>query len=169
MSGNQWHPVAPSSTGLETPHLPRPQDAIKDLIAQIDREIASCRKELQAQQEKLHRLERARASLAGEPLWAEARAGVESHTAGLAPARVTKRRERKGSIASLVREGARAILREAGRPLNRAQLLERLEARGVRLNASQPAKQVGKIIWQSEEFQHLADGYWFRDEPPPTP
>jgi hypothetical protein len=170
MSDNQWHPAGPHRAGLEPSHPSNPQDAINELIAQIDLAIASCRMELQAHQDKLRRLERARASLAGVPLQSEAWVPVEwSATDGATtPGRATRRRERKGSIAFQVREGARAILREAGRPLNRAQLLELLEAKGIRVEAKQPAKQIGKIMWQSEEFQHLAEGYWFRDEPPPS-
>lgn len=74
---------------------------------------------------------------------------------------------RPATTSALIREGARTVLQETGRPMNRAELLEALRGRGVEVKATDPARAVGRVLWRSEEFVHLNDGYWLAAVPVP--
>ncbi|WP_156369181.1 hypothetical protein [Aureimonas sp. Leaf324] len=80
---------------------------------------------------------------------------------------VTASQARPATTSALIREGARKVLRETGRPMNRAELLEALRGRGVEVKATDPARAVGRVLWRSEEFVHLDDGYWLAAVPVP--
>ncbi|RWM07955.1 hypothetical protein [Mesorhizobium sp.] len=82
-------------------------------------------------------------------------------------ARVYK--EREGSAASIIRSFVRRELREAGHPLTRSEVLERLNHAGVKIDAKVPIKRVAKVMWSSPEFVNVGDGYWFAGEPIPDP
>ncbi|WP_279480381.1 hypothetical protein [Aureimonas sp. SK2] len=74
---------------------------------------------------------------------------------------------RPATTSALIREGARRVLEETGRPMNRAELLEALRGRGVEVKATDPARAVGRVLWRSEEFVHLDGGYWLAAVPVP--
>lgn len=76
-----------------------------------------------------------------------------------------RKRERKESKAYIVRRQAFAILKTAGRPLGRAELFDKLKDRGVIIDSKNPAKLVGKILWEASEFEHTDEGYWIVGEP----
>ncbi|MBY3559774.1 hypothetical protein [Rhizobium laguerreae] len=76
------------------------------------------------------------------------------------------RRVHTGSQAHTIRLQVTQLLREMKRPLSRAEILDGLLARGVQLKFKNPAKRISKIMWESDEFQHLPNGYWFSNSSP---
>jgi hypothetical protein len=74
-----------------------------------------------------------------------------------------RQRERRSSLAWQVRQEASRILSEAGRPLTRSELLTGLINSGIYVGKDDPAKKVGKIMWDAKEFRHTGAGYWFSD------
>jgi hypothetical protein len=75
----------------------------------------------------------------------------------------------RGSAASIIRSFVRQELRNAARPLNRMEILQRLERGGIKIDSKVPAKRIGKVMWSCAEFQNVGDGYWFAGEPIPSP
>lgn len=55
----------------------------------------------------------------------------------------------------LVVELSRAIIREAGRPLSRQEILDGIEQRGVKLSVANPPKFVGKTLWAHPDFINI--------------
>lgn len=76
-------------------------------------------------------------------------------------------REREGSAASIIRSFVRGELRKAGHPLTRSEILERMTKAGVEIDAKAPLKRIAKVMWSSNEFVNVGDGYWFAGEPIP--
>jgi hypothetical protein len=73
----------------------------------------------------------------------------------------------RGVTSDLVRQIARLAMEEEGKPLNRAQILERLIAEGVSVSAPNPGKFINKVMWRSSEFEHVGTGYWLTGRPLP--
>ena len=76
-------------------------------------------------------------------------------------------RERAGSLAWNIRREAYIILKTVGYPLNRTELLERLNEAGHLLDRNDAAKMVGKTLWAADEFVTVDRGYWLADTPLP--
>jgi hypothetical protein len=76
-------------------------------------------------------------------------------------------RDLSGSAASIIRAFVRVELRKAGHPLNRSEILERLNKEGVSIDVAAPIKRIAKVMWSSPEFVNSGDGYWFAGEPLP--
>jgi hypothetical protein len=74
-----------------------------------------------------------------------------------------RKRVRKKSLAWTVRRESYIILRQAGTPLNRSEILRELQNRGIEVESADPAKAVGKILWKAAEFEHRDGGYWIKD------
>jgi hypothetical protein len=73
------------------------------------------------------------------------------------------RRAKSAYVAELLAEVRRMIVSE-GRPLNRGELVRRLEAAGYLIEGGDKAKVLGTNIWRSEAFVHIEGlGYWPRD------
>lgn len=73
------------------------------------------------------------------------------------------RKAKSAYVGELLAEVRRLIIAE-GRPLNRGDLVRRLEAAGYLLDGSDKAKVLGTNIWRSEKFDHIeGQGYWPRD------
>ncbi|WP_207104568.1 hypothetical protein [Rhizobium leguminosarum] len=71
------------------------------------------------------------------------------------------KRFHKGSMTAEVVERCTAILQEAGRPLDRSELLLKLEQTGYTLRAGNPARFVGRTLWGNPNFVHVPrHGYW---------
>jgi hypothetical protein len=68
----------------------------------------------------------------------------------------------KGSQTYEVVTRAKKILLEAGRPLKRSELLERMTAGGeFTITAREPARFIGRTLWEDPDFIHLPKiGYW---------
>ncbi|KSV87555.1 hypothetical protein [Sinorhizobium sp. GL28] len=72
-----------------------------------------------------------------------------------------KKKFRKGSQTAEVIARSKNILKEAGRPLERGDLLERIRASGFQVTTRDPARFIGRTLWESEDFIHIPkEGYW---------
>jgi hypothetical protein len=76
-------------------------------------------------------------------------------------------KEREGSAASVIRSFVRRELKEAGHPLTRSEILDRLTHAGIEIDAKVPIKRIAKVMWSSPEFVNVGDGYWIAGEPIP--
>ena len=70
-----------------------------------------------------------------------------------------------GPLATLVRQRAKEILRAAGRPMGRPEILSVLLEDGIDIPGEKPAQRVGKILWMSDDFEYRDNGYWLAGEP----
>lgn len=50
-----------------------------------------------------------------------------------------------------ITDAAAEIIREAGRPLMRGDIVDRLEARGMKILSTDKAKYIGTILWRNQE------------------
>ncbi|MBY3117318.1 hypothetical protein [Rhizobium laguerreae] len=75
------------------------------------------------------------------------------------------RHTKSGNLAFQVRQRAKEILKAAGHPLGRTEILAQLIDDGIVVTGAKPAQRVGKILWQSKEFEYREKGYWLVGEP----
>lgn len=81
---------------------------------------------------------------------------------------LTKRFHR-GSKTFEVVTRCKTLLLQAGRPLHRAELLRRLQESGFNLTTRNPARFVGRTLWENPDFIHIPkNGYWIAGEALPT-
>lgn len=141
-------------------------EAVFELVAQIDTQIAAQEDKIRSAQEVLSKLRNARLSLGELP---ESRAaGPRPRTSGAPGAEAKEgRRHREGSAAHTVLTVARQAIREAGRPLNRVEIVNAIEASGRELRTKKPLEYVNKVMWDSAEFCRADGGYFFADQPLP--
>ena len=144
------------------------KQALRRVEEQLIAEIARCEQDMRRGAEDLARLKDALRSLrrkkradddAPPP---EAVPGVRRRADRSMTSRSSK------SAAGTIRNFVRKELRAAGRPLNRVEILERLNAAGIKIESKVPAKRIGKVLWSCDEFQHVGDGYWFAGESIPS-
>lgn len=81
------------------------------------------------------------------------------------PKRIYK--EREGSAAAIIRSFVRRELMEAGHPLTRSEILDRMTRAGIEVDSKVPIKRIAKVMWSSAEFINVGDGYWLSGEPIP--
>lgn len=159
----------------------RPRNDLRErTLARLDVEIAELEAEIKARESELHevrriceeikatreRLGRMFPEQNSEAPFDEA-FSEKRRTRHAASAGHSQRRRRAHSDATLIREAAKDALKREGRPLSRARIRDELTRNGVSLNSKNPLKRIGKVMWQAEEFRHVADGYWFSDIPVP--
>jgi len=66
-------------------------------------------------------------------------------------------------------DAAEAMIMEAGKPLSRSELLDRLEARGFQFPGTDKVKVFGTNLWRSRRFLSLKGlGYWPEAHPLPA-
>lgn len=76
---------------------------------------------------------------------------------------------KRKAIESLLKE-AESLILDAGRPLTRGQLLERLEDAGYRIEGADKSKVLGTNLWRSKRFYTIDKvGYWPKDVDIPPP
>ena len=92
---------------------------------------------------------------------------METTTKTLGPVAGKKTRQPGGgsTLTALVRERAKEILKAAGHPLGRTEILAQLIDDGILIKGAKPAQRVGKILWESDEFEYQGKGYWLVGEP----
>lgn len=69
-------------------------------------------------------------------------------------------------------DAAEEVIRAAGRPMTRGQIVERIEATGIGIPSEDKARYLGTILWrQKNRFINVeGEGYWLKGEPiPPNP
>lgn len=93
----------------------------------------------------------------------------EERSRGSMPRKPPKRKykEREGSAAAIIRSFVRTELLEAGHPLTRSEILDRMTRAGIEIDAKVPIKRIAKVMWSSKEFVNVGDGYWIAGEPIP--
>ena len=76
-----------------------------------------------------------------------------------------KKRFHKGSRTFQVVTRCKKIIKEAARPMDRAELLQALEVSGYKVSSKDPARAIGRTLWESDEFVHIPRaGYWLAEE-----
>lgn len=128
-------------------------------------EISTLRRAKRSIEAKLEKAEAAR-DLLRQMMAMNSNAGGDSAIGSSEPKSVKKKRGfHAGSQTAEVVSRSKKILLQAGVPLQRSELLSRIEASGFTLNASNPSRFVGRTLWQSDEFIHIRNrGYWLKDE-----
>lgn len=76
---------------------------------------------------------------------------------------LSRRSMKSDEVALLLEEARRLILNEK-RPLNRSELVQRLEERGYAIIGRDKPKVLGTNVWRSRKFLHIdGAGYWPKD------
>ena len=138
------------------------KDAYRNLVAEVS-QLRRAKRVIDARLEKAEAArELVRQMIAAEsPDFTEDRAA----TAGQRKKRTKKKGFHIGSRTAEVVERSKVILISAGRPLQRAELLEQIEASGFHLDVSDPPRFVGRTLWDNPDFIHIEKrGYWLRGE-----
>ena len=148
--------------------------AVKQVEEELLRAIAACKEDVRRGVEDLARLEDALRSLRKQKpvqqlTWQAEQ--PEHRSRGSTPRKPPTRRykERDGSAASVIRSFVRRELKEAGHPLTRSEIMDRLNRAGIEIDAKVPIKRVAKVMWSSPDFVNVGDGYWIAGEPIPYP
>lgn len=146
--------------------------AVKRVEDELIAAIAACENDVRRGMEDLTRLKEALRSLRRRKPLPHPNTQQKQFEGALRPARAetsTSRtpREREGSAASIIRTFVSRELRRAGRPLTRGEILERLNHAGIKIEAKVPIKRIAKVMWSTDAFVHVGDGYWFAGEPIP--
>jgi hypothetical protein len=148
--------------------------AVKQVEEELLRAIAACKEDVRRGVEDLARLENALRSLRSQnPVQQPTRqtGQTEQRSRGSTPRKPPTRRykERVGSAASVIRSFVRRELKDAGHPLTRSEIMDRLNRAGIEIDAKVPIKRVAKVMWSSADFVNVGDGYWIAGEPIPYP
>lgn len=80
-----------------------------------------------------------------------------------------RRRVRGGTDADTLVEAMKSLLREAGQPMTRTELVNALETAGYPVGGADKSKNLGTIIWRSKAFDNQGDGYWPKGDEAPMP
>jgi len=86
----------------------------------------------------------------------------------VSPPAAAKRGRSPSPLYVRVIECARRYMIEAGRPLNRREILDRMLAEREVLAVGDPAHFVGKVLWGSDQFAAFKEGYWPSDQTAPV-
>jgi len=133
-------------------------DSTRELLVKLLKR----RDELRIESEALDKLIEAYTSLSHLT-----KADVETSQLDLWKARHS-RKAKTAYVGELLAEVRRLIISE-GRPMNRGELVRRLESVGYLIDGSDKAKVLGTNIWRSGKFAHInGHGYWPRDIERPT-
>lgn len=76
-----------------------------------------------------------------------------------------RRRIRPVSSPEKIAEVAAQVIRESGTPIQRGDMVNRLEERGIRFNSEDKARYVGTILWRHKAlFTNIEGrGYWLSE------
>lgn len=152
----------------------RTNGAVRKVEAELIAAIAACEEDIRLAVENLARLKEALRLLRTQrpisQLTKQTTLRGETSRRSVSRRSISRiNRERKGSAASIIRSFVRRELREAGHPLTRSEILERMTRAGIEIDAKVPLKRIAKVMWSSNEFVNVGDGYWFAGEPIPEP
>lgn len=142
---------------------------LRQNIASSEAEASSLRSRAEVLQARADTLQQmAQASDAKTKALRDLLKQMETTTQTLGPVAGNKTRQpvgRGSTLTALVRERAKEILKAAGHPLGRTEILAQLIDDGVLIKGAKPAQRVGKILWESDEFEYQDKGYWLVGEP----
>lgn len=156
-------------TFLEPNAEPAPSANVQDAYRALVAEVSQLRRAKRSIEAKLEKAEAAR-ELLRELLSIEMKEEADSKAEETGKQRKPGKRKgfHAGSQTSEVVSRSKKILLAAGRPLQRTELLSKLEASGLLIEAKDPARFVGRTLWESEDFLHIPKrGYWLQGEEVP--
>lgn len=86
---------------------------------------------------------------------------------GTEPGRSDSSTRMRGDSPAKIVAATREILQTSGRPMKRGELLESLDALGIRVGGSDRSKVLGTILWRAnDEIVNLRSfGFWMKDVP----
>ncbi|MBX4961373.1 hypothetical protein [Rhizobium binae] len=97
-----------------------------------------------------------------EELYGALTSPAEDSQSGEPTTKLPKRPQTNGELVVSV---TKKILREAGRPLSRQEILARMIDLGFTLTVANPPKFIGKTLWAHEDFVHVdQQGYWLASD-----
>lgn len=146
-------------------------DEARKIAKQVAEQIARTEQQIDAMQVSLSALRRAHSSLltAGGAKARDQEKSVELAAQGSIPPKRKTYKRRTTSRSAKAREIIARSLEEAQKPLNRSELLERLNKAGIEMPGENPGVKVSKILWNARDrFKNVGPGYWFTDKPLPT-
>ncbi|OLP59589.1 hypothetical protein BJF93_20465 [Xaviernesmea oryzae] len=76
-----------------------------------------------------------------------------------------KRKGKKNSISSKIRDFAIAELTASDRPLDRSEILEKIVDAGIVIQTRDPAKFLSRVLWRTKELINDGSGYWLASRP----
>ena len=154
------------STEIDTQPTDTWKSGIRDAYRIVVEEVEQLRKNRRALNEKLEMAEAARDLLRA---LLDAEGADASDTEQILTKTLQRgRKYHKGSVSGEVAKRSMQILLDAGRPLQRSELLEKLIADGLRIEAKNPSRFVARILWENKTFTHVPKiGYWIQGEPLP--
>lgn len=129
------------------------RDEAQEALHTISAKIATLEKFIQEYQ---------RSALAVRAKRTEGQADLFRSTGG------TNSKAARSQYVSEMMGAAKDLIRTAGRPLTRTQLLDALEARGFLIEGGDKPKVLGTNLWRSGQFVSLKSfGYWPVEDPVP--
>lgn len=151
-----------NDTSPPLPDNDEPTPGLREAYRLLTLEVEQLRKAKYEIDAKLDKAEAARdllCELLADNHRSETKRPVRSPPDGSKPTR-----HRRGSRTFEIVERSRAALNASGRPLERSELLEKIQESGFQVEGKDPAKIVGRTLWESEDFIHIPkEGYWLKD------
>ncbi|ANM04627.1 hypothetical protein AMC78_CH02540 [Rhizobium phaseoli] len=134
-------------------------------------EVSQLRRAKQSIEAQLEKAEAAREALRQLlSIGVKNEADRETEKAGRRPRPGKRKGFHVGSQTAEVVSRSKEILLAAGHPLQRTELLVRIEASGFLVETANPAKFIGRTLWESEDFVHIPKrGYWLKGRETPSP
>jgi hypothetical protein len=74
-----------------------------------------------------------------------------------------RKSRQKPSDSDIIIGFSRQAMLSAGKPMTRYELLEAMNAAGIKLASKDPARRIGKVLWRSEGFISTETGYWLTE------
>ncbi|MGR9470608.1 hypothetical protein [Rhizobium leguminosarum] len=143
------------------------REAYRLIVAEVS-QLRRAKQAIETQLEKAEAAKEALKQLLATGLKNEA--DREAEKTGHRPRPGKRRGFHIGSQTAEVVSRSKEILLAAGHPLQRAELLERIEASGFLVETTNPAKFIGRTLWESADFVHIPKrGYWLKGEDLPSP
>lgn len=81
------------------------------------------------------------------------------------PSKLTASPAKDSSPAKDIIAAAKVVLKDAGKPMTRFELVPAIEARGLKIGGKDKARNLGTILWRSVEIESTGDGYWLKGVP----
>ncbi|WP_155774438.1 hypothetical protein [Rhizobium etli] len=150
----------PANYKSEFETSPGLSEAYRLVVQEVD-QLREAQKDIR---KKLEKAEAAR-DLLRQLLSAKSSVSIEQSPSGqtVSLKKIKPKRHRSGSQTAEVISRAKEILRAEERPLDRGVLLEAIERTGFKITANNPARFIGRTLWESPEFIHIpGEGYWLK-------
>ena len=110
-----------------------------------------------------------RGELRANPASAPLSGNIPTESNSLVVDKSVEKRRRRGPRPAEIVQILERVIREAGRPLTRGEIVEALEHRDVEISAEDKHRYIGTIAWRNKSiFKNIEGlGYWLTGEPLP--